>query len=598
MHHRNFNLLSWVMIAGLSLGGVLAQQVPAQQVPDILISYPETILYNGKVITVDDRLSRVQALAIRDGKFLMVGSNSEVLKLAGPQTRQIDLQGKSVIPGLIDTHLHQVHLEESKKPRMGGVRLSLSLKDKESGMQELKKIVELFEPGEWVGVKGSRNKVYYTLTRHDLDSVTPQNPVFIVNSSQEVVANSLALKMARLPEDTPGLMRDPETGEPTGLLTRWAAGIITYEHTPWPDIEEVIPRQIAELKKYNSVGLTTIAAKVAGLAFSVYKEIWKQGELTIRLRLAHEFLRQNPNAEAYLKRLGSFDDFGDELLKIVGATVHPVDGASGDGASLTFEPQIRQRPTDPFGSYGEIKWSKGEDWDEADKTRTEAYNIILANRYGWSVTSMHSQGDRGSNILLQTYLQAHREKSIKGRRFGIDHGLMQTPENIQLMKDLEVIPSVAAKYLFIGTPDNLIYRYGADRVYGMTPVRTLIQAGLKPAAEADVSIPYGAPLWNLEKFVTRADESGRVWNSSESVDRMTALTMYTKWAARYSGDEDIIGSIEVGKLADLVVLDGDFDAVPDDQISELPIVYTLMGGKFVFDRAVDPVAAPPASTGE
>jgi predicted amidohydrolase YtcJ len=267
--------------------------------------------------------------------------------------------------------------------------------------------------------------------------------------------------------------------------------------------------------------------------------------------------------------------------------LHPVDGTNSDGASLTFEPQIRQRPEDAFGAYGEVKWGKTLDGLESNEERTEANTVLLANRYGWSIGSMHSQGDRASNILLQTYLKAHKEKPLNGFPFRMDHNLMHTPENIELIKQLGVVVSIGPKYLFHETPENLVFRYGADRVQGMTPVKSLIEQGIRPTIESDVQLPDASPLLNLEKLVTRKDASGRTWGPAERVDRMTALAMYTKWATQYTGDEDVLGTIEAGKFADLVVLGGDFETVPEEAISDLPVVMTIVGGTIVFDRAAD-----------
>lgn len=578
-----------------------AATVTAQQVPDILVSYPDLILINGKVITMADKRPNAEAIAIRDGKFLLVGTTAEIAKLAGPRTRKIDLQGKSVIPGFIDTHGHKIHARlESKKPRVAipGVSSSLRLRDKASGMEELRKIVEAHEPGEWVPVRGERGHVYYALTRHDLDKVSPNNPVAIINASQEAVVNTLALKLADVRPGTPGLEVDPKTGEPTGLLLTWAAGPISYAMLPWPNIEAEIPLLIAELKEYNAVGITTMASKVAGLAFTVYKRIWEDGKLTMRLRLNHEVVRQNAQTEEYLKRIGSLQNFGDDWMRITGLALHPVDGTNSDGAALTFDPQIRQRDSDAFSKFGEIKWGKRMDGSEEPEGRTEANTILLANRYGWSIGSMHSQGDRASNILLKTYLKAHQEKPLTGFPFRMDHNLMHTPENLKLIKDLGIVTSVGPKYLFHKTPDTLVFRYGADRVDKMTPVKSLIDMGLRPTIESDVELPNASPLLNLESLVTRKDASGRVWGADERVDRMTALAMYTKWATRYTGDEDSLGSIEAGKLADLVVLDGDFATVPAEQISDLPIAYTIVGGKIAFDRSKDPLPAPRSNKSE
>ncbi len=574
-------LLLLVTVILVRPGGLVAQD---RALPPELIRYADVVLYNGKVLTADEKFTVAEAVAIRDGKFLKVGASGDVLPLAGPTTNKIDLAGRSVVPGFFDTHLHGAWVGNiAKKGREGTV----NFRNLEKALDDIRKIVAEATPGEWIILGGPRSKNFYTLTRKDLDALGPKNPMVFVTASQEVLANSLALKIANMPKDMPGLILDKD-GEPTGQTFGFASGVLSYETPPMPALDkEIIDTQKAVLRRLNSQGLTTIIGRAQGLTVSTMKELWITNQLSARVRLITEITRLNPNTEAYLKRLGNLDGFGNDMMKISGATVQPVDGTTGDGAALSEKRKIRLRPEDPY-EIGANKWvSYGPIGVDLPKEKTEWNSVILANRYGWSVNGLHSQGDLATKILLQAYADADKERSIKGRHFGFDHGLLRTSENFRMAKQLDVISSIGPKYLFMGSPENLVYMYGADAVQGMTPVKSLIDQGLKPVLEADITGDYSAPLWLMEKIITRRDEKGRVWGPDEKVTRQQALWMKTLWAARYSRDEDVLGTIETGKLADLVVLGGDYLTVPEDQISKLPIVYTFVGGKIVYDLAKD-----------
>ncbi len=572
-------------------GAVLSLTVEAQQLPAEIINYADMVLYNGKILTVDENFSMAQALAIRDGKFLAVGESPRILPMAGPNTRKIDLQGKTVIPGLMDTHLHQAWVAQySKSGTEGRVRFA----DLASGLEELRQIVERTPAGQWIFLSGPRNKVTYSMTRQELDKVSPDNPVGISLSTAEVVINTAAIKAAGIKAGTPGVLTDPQTGEPTGQLRQAAVGIITYENKPaqWPNIQELVPRQKERLFQYASQGITTVMGRAQGATISVLRELWEQGELPTRVRFAHEFIMYNPNAEAYLRRVGNLRNFGDDWMKIMGATVGPVDGISSVGGMLTLKPKLHAKEVpggDVFGSYGQNKWREGRD-DDPDWANysTERKAVILANRYGWNVTAQHSSGDRSSSIYLDAYEAANQERPLQGQ-WGLDHMEWLTPELLDRMKALgTVIPSFYGRIFM--NPEAQIETYGADRLHESVILKSAIDKGLLPVAEADTGPgQYSAPLFLIQKFVTRTDEKGRTWNAKEAISRSQALRMYTSWAARYSEDEEKLGSIEAGKLADLVLLDGDFMKVDADQISALPIVMTVVGGKVIYDRERDGV---------
>jgi predicted amidohydrolase YtcJ len=545
-----------------------------QNLPSEVIAYADLVFYNGKILTADEEFTIVEAVAIRDGKFLARGDNDRILAMAGPRTRRVDLEGRSLVPGFIDTHQHSSFVTSPPSGR-GGPEINFDTV--ESALEGILARVRQAQPGEFIALGSTSNKVVTEeLNVALLDQVSPNNPLYIRGLNNQVVANSLVLK--EVPPDTPGILRD-EQGRPTGQLRGGAGGVVVYEIRPWPEMESLLEPQKTRFRRHNGQGLTTIIGRANGLSISVFRELMKRDELTLRVRVAHEFLRQNSQPEAYLKRLGNLTDFGNNMFRIIGATVQVVDGASLTGSARTSKAKLNPPQGDPYGPFGQNKWEETGDVATSDRR-----NIILGNRYGWTISGLHSSGDMSNTILLGVFEEAHRERSLVGRHFGIDHGLMWKPEHFEKIKEMDVVPSLFAKGMYEN--DDLVSIYGMDEVYKMQPVKSLIEAGIRPAAEADAfNVRTQAALFNMQKWITRLDDKGRLINPEEKINRSEALYMYTLWAARYSGEQETLGSIEPGKLADLVVLGGDFMTFPENDLDKLRILMTVVGGRIVHETA-------------
>jgi hypothetical protein len=341
-------------------------------------------------------------------------------------------------------------------------------------------------------------------------------------------------------------------------------------------VESLLEPQKDTFRRHNEMGLTTLMGRAGGLSVTVFRDLMTLNELTIRVRVAHHFLRQNGFAEAYLKRLGNLTDVGNDMFKIIGTSVQVVDGTAGNGSAATSQAKINMVPGDPYGPFGMNKWEESGDLATSDRQ-----SIILANRYGWSVSSLHSSGDLSNTLLLEVFEEAHRERSLVGRHFGIDHGMMLEPRHYEQIKEMDVIPSLYSKALY--NNDKLVHMYGMDALYKMQPVKSLIEAGIRPVAEADARGRYAAPLYNIQRWITRRDDKGRQLDPNEKASREEALFMYTLWAAAYSGEQDILGSIEPGKLADLVVLGGDYLTFPEEDLDKLRVLMTVVGGEVVHE---------------
>ncbi len=572
----------------------LAQGVSAQAqgpVPQELIAYPDMVLLNGVVLTADrddENFTVAQGVAIREGKFLATGTTAQMKRLVGPATKVIDLKGGSVVPGFIDTH---DHLHEYSMRWLGkdDRRQSIRFKDLQSGLQEIKAMVDKAKPGEWV-VTNTRPYSARAMNVDNLDPISPNNPVSIEISSEEHVVNSLALK--RLFElggpDIVGVTKDPKTGKPTGNLRDVASGMMTYEVLPWPD--PPIPKFKEILKKEmlleNSWGITQIVTRITSEALTALNEMRREDKvLPIRWNVGLPFPHLNPRAEQYFQRLGDMDGMGDDYFRINGISFFSMDSAIGRGGAWTLEAKRKLLPGDMSGDIGVSR-------------EVNLPLITMANRYGWAVKSIHSAGDRANSVLLAEYEKADKQNPIKDRHYGIDHGPMLNPDHVKKMAELGVIPSVQMKYVFSADNDNLSYQYGPESLHKMTIVKTIIDGGIKMAAGADTGDePMGHPLWNLSKMVTRTDDKGRMWGGAQAIDRRIALLTYTRWAARYSENSDRFGSIEKGKTADLVVLGDNYLTVPPTVLADLPVKMTVVGGKVVYDRDRDGVIKTPERQG-
>jgi len=623
MTKRHFPLIAIVCIVLIlvSGSGVRAQQ----DLPPEVLAYADMVLYNGKVLMADDKFTIVEAVAIREGKIMAVGTTNRILRMAGPKTQRFDLEGRTVTPGFIDTHFHLNTYAFVDQPPLFPV---IGLKDlganktKEGLLQAIRKIapklVKETPPGQWIvitdaldGKHGLVEVLMAQLRTKDLDEIFPNHPAAAGGGRQDAPnlfnVNSLGLEIFKShasPNTLKGMVRDPKTQEPTGALQGLAASFLDFAILPFPDVQEAAELIRKAMLKYNAQGLTNICTKTPPYLISALRELWVQGKMTIRWRANIEtFL--TPDPEQMYKLVGNLSDLGDPMFKIRGAYVPGTDGhfpwvwtaarqllPGAQGVSL----------------YGES--SRTKRWERPDGYAWHYY--YLGVKYGWNMTGAHNKGDRGADALLAALEAGKSDQVVPNSRqtFGVDHAVLLseiTPEGRQWdrMKKLNMIPSLGMPFIFdppnagraadqgkgiayasMSALEQVIYAFGAERVHKMLPAKSLIRAGLKPVAESDRGIfPQCCPMWNLEKLVTRKDDRlPGIWGPHEAVTREEALLMYTNWAAYYTGDEAILGTLESGKIADLVIIDGDYLKVPDDQISELRILMTMVNGKIVYSN--------------
>jgi predicted amidohydrolase YtcJ len=546
---------------------------------------PDMIIINGKILTVDDQFSIVEAVAIKDEKIIALGSNSDISKQADGHTRIIDAAGKTVIPGLIDAHLH---------PEMA------SLSEIEDPIPDVHTIPELLEwihgqarsktEGEWIIFP----KMFFTRlielrqpSLEELDSVAPSHPVFL-NGSFGGMINSAAMSLSGIDENTfhKGILKDIDSGKLTGFIRASAFGLLQLPPRKTLSPQEREDALLAMLKRYHRYGITSLCSGAGDFeSFAMYRELGNKGKLTMRIYL-NIILRLNSVSEAGMlaDTINAFNFVtgdGNEWARI-GAVKVFLDGGILTGTAYMREPW-GDRARSIFGvrdaNYRGV----------VNLSHEELFAIVTAaNENGWKFTA-HSTGGGGVDLLLDVYERVNRIKPIKDRRFSIIHGNFFTDRAMQRMSELGVYADMQAAW-FYKDADAMKKILGDERIAGFHPYRSLIDAGVVVNGgsdhmvkwDADASInPYN-PFLAMWTMVTRTTERNSVIMPDEAISREEALKMYTINNAYASFEEAIKGSLEPGKLADLVMLSDDLLDCPVDRIRYIQSELTIVGGKIVY----------------
>jgi predicted amidohydrolase YtcJ len=544
-------------IAITSRGGAAA--TPAAADP------PDLILHTGKIVTVDAAFSYAEAVAIRAGRFVAVGKNSEVRALAGPRTRAIDLAGRTVVPGLADNHLHNAG---------GGAGIDLShARSVADVLSAVADRVRRARPGEilitnrdWHEAQLAEQRLPL---RRDLDRVAPENPLVVVRGGHEYILNSAALRKWRIDESTPepagGRISRYDDGSLNGELVDRAKALVPAADLASPlgsdrtrTLDERIAEKIAEYRKLHAAGLTSLRHPGVGATdVALLAEMHKRGLLTMRVNVL-----LTPDAVGQHRQ-----DEGDEWLRIGGIKLG-VDGGFEGG-------WMREPYEEPFGEKGTYRGL------QTMTAAAFASRVRTLNRDGWRVFT-HAVGDAAIDQVLDGYEAADADAPIVGRRWGIEHAFIAWPDHFARMKKLGLAVS-AQDHLYLAGP-SLVKYWGAKRAARTTPLRAFLDAGLPVSLGTDSSVVPYPPLWGIYHFVTRDTISGGVLGADQRISRQEALRANTMGYAWLTVEEAQKGSIEPGKLADLVVLSDDIMTCPEPRIAQIQVVMTIVGGRVVHER--------------
>ncbi len=534
--------------------------------------WPATILYNGKIITADKHFSVHEAVAIRHGKFIAVGKEREIRRLAGPNTEMIDLRGKTVLPGLIDSHCHFEAIGESPYViDFGGVVSA------EDALGRIKAWADKTAPGEWIVGGGWHPLVMIGryLTRWEIDSVAPNNPVYLPTVGHAAMTNSRGLQAAGITRDTPdppsGIIYKDANGEPTGVLEETAMNLVSSLIPPYPLEQRVAIRKVS-MAEYNRWGFTSVVLGLANRAsLEGYLPIWSAKEMTLRVSMMYSpadyALADYDAYEAAIRESVPLQRFGDEWLNVTGIKMI-MDGGMTLKTAYVRDPY----PGTPPDYYG---------FRILTPERVNRL-VSIANKYGWRV-GIHAVGDAAIDKVLDAYENANREHSIKHRRFVIVHGSLMQRDQMVRARQLGV--RVDIQNVFMWDKAAAVKRFlGEQRANRACPQRWLIDfMGLESGgAGSDFFVNTYNPFINMYVMITRKDPSGTVYGADQAVTREEAIRLYTNGSSHYTFDEHKKGSIEPGKLADLAVISEDILTCPDETIKSIKALMTIVGGKIVY----------------
>lgn len=533
----------------------------------------DLVLKNGVVYTVDASMSRAEALAVSGDKILAVGSDTEIATFVDAGTRVIDLNGKTVVPGFIDSHYH--YMGVGKREFYLNLDGTTSLQD---FLSTVEAEVQKHNKGDWVIGRGWIEEDWPTKefpTRHDLDKVAPENPTMLRRADgHAAVVNSMALEIAEITIDTPEpdggkILRD-ESGEATGMLIDNAMDLVG-KHAPSDSTAERIRKFAAKAQEVAfGYGLTQVHDMGTNWqTVDVWKGMFDNGELKIRI---YAYIRgPSEDADSLLKtgaQIGLFD----HRLTVRGIKISQ-DGALGSrGAAL-------------LQAYSDAETSGLLMYD--DSTLLPIIKEALANDIQMAI---HAIGDRANRNVLDLYEQALNDIPLQQRshmppRFRIEHAQIVAPEDIPRFAELGVIPSMQPSHA-IGDLHFAVRRLGLDRMQGAYAWRTLIDTGCYIPGGSDAPVEEGNPLIEFYAACVRKDTTGfsaEGWHPELKMTRAEALKSLTLWGAKAAFQEDLLGSLEPGKLADLVVLDRDLMTEPEARLFDINVVMTMVGGEVVFD---------------
>ena len=552
-------------------------------------------LVNGKVITVDPKDSVAEAVAVESGRVVKVGSRRQVERLIGKTTTIIDVRGKTVTPGLIDTHAHfadsginQVYVLNLRYPRVKSIAEAVKL---------VKTQTEKTPRGKWIQGVGWDEALFDErryITRWDLDPVSPDHPVILEHTSGHYIAvNTYALNLANVTKDTPQpsggtIVKDPDTEEPTGVFIEPPAmDIVMNLVPPWTvDEAEAGIKKAQEL--FLREGVTTIKDPgVDDITFAAYQNLRKRGELKMRIYMLYS-VDSLANTEEAVKRLTKG---GDDLLKLGGLKMFL------DGSGM-----------------GRTAWIY-EDWNKnfTDKdTGNRGYPVIkleefrsmvkVGHKAGFQI-GVHAIGDRAVDETLSIYEAVLTETNRKDSRHSIIHAIFPTDMALQKMENLRdnvVIETQSPFLYFIG--DNYAGNFGPDRSRRLIPLKSMLKRGITVGNGSDWSVCPFPPRFGLWGAVVRKTWKGlyglQPFGTEESITVREALRTYTMMAARCLLMEDAIGSIEPGKYADFVVWSGDLYTVHVEALKDLKVEMTIVGQEVVYrdpSSNIDVVEAPKKS---
>ena len=539
----------------------------------------DRIFVNGNIYTANERQPHAEAIAVKKDRVAFVGSNADAEKLAREKTRVVDLGGKTVVPGLTDSHCHIFGIGERE------MRLNLEgTNTLDDLLAKVKERVAQSEHGKWITGRGWIETFWKPAqfpSRKDLDKVAPDNPVFLTRADgHAAIANTAALNIAKIDKSTSNpfggeILKGKPAGEPTGMLLDSAMDLVA-KNIPRPTVAEQEQALLRGINREIALGWCEI--QNAGSHTEDIKIIRKCfDERKVKLRFinavygpgddAQRFLREGPVIDAYDHH------FTQRTIKVI------FDGALGSRGAALLKP------------YNDAPESSGF-LTEKEADLKPMFEETL--RRGIQVET-HAIGDRANRLILDLYENALKavppsERKIREPRWRVEHAQIVDPADILRFAKLGVIPSMQPSHaisdLFFA-PDRL----GMQRLTGAYAWQSFLKSGCVIAGGSDAPVERGEPMIEFYAAVARKSikgESGEGWHPEQAVSREQALKMFTIWPAYAAFEENDKGSIEVGKFADFTVLSNDIMKIPEPEILKTRCVMTVIGGETAFEIDLNP----------
>ena len=522
---------------------------------------PDIILHNGKILTVCDRAPEVEALAIAGDRIFAIGSSKEMLALAGAGVRRVDLGGRRVTPGFNDAHAHPC---ESGTALLTQVALEVDSIDAVKAAIRAK--AGQTPPGEWVvGFLYDDTKTERALERKDLDEAAPNHPVIVQHrGGHTAFVNSRALVAAGVDEHTPnppaGEYFHDASGRLNGRIAEKATDSVLALAVRPPTREDYRKGAALISRTFTSRGITS-ACEADGnpLTLQGYLDARDAGELVGRFYVHIDF--------DHLERMtaaGVHTGFGDDHVR-VGAIKLFADGSISERTALLSE---------PYAGLGDFR---GISRDTRAALYDKARKAYLA---GWQLGT-HANGDVAIDTTLGVYEQLQREIPRRDARLRIEHCSLVTPELVRRIKAAGVVPTPFAGYVYFH--GEKMHFYGDQRLEHMFAMRDFIDAGIRAAPGSDYTASPAEPMIWLRSEITRADKTGHVWGANQRISAPEAIRCSTLNGAYASFEDGIKGSLEPGKLADLVVWDHDLLTIDPMQLLTVRPERTMLGGRWVYE---------------
>jgi predicted amidohydrolase YtcJ len=576
---RTGNRLAGVAALLLAVAPLTAGQAPSAVKP------ADLVLRGGKIVTVDDARPEVQALAANGDTIVALGSDQEMQRYIGPNTKVIDLKGALATPGLIDAHIHFTGVGEAAR----NLKLATAV-NWDDIVRMVGEAARKARPGEWILGRGWHQEKWSAVPSPNVDGfplhealsrVSPNNPVWLTHASGHAgFANALAMKIAEVQKTTPdpagGQILKDKGGHPTGLFNERAQSLISNalardRATRTPAQVEADLRQVIALASQEALskGLTTVHdAGSPPSTIDVMKKVVDEGKLPLRVWM---MLREEAGKLAADMPKYRVVNYGDKRFT-VRATKRAIDGALGSRGAWMLEP------------YSDLTTTSGMLTDSLDDVRMIA-ELAIKNDYQMAV---HAIGDRGNRETLNIYEEAfrrHPEKSGKALRWRVEHAQHISAPDIPRFGRLGVIASMQGIHCTSDAP-YVLARLGPKRAEeGAYAWQKLMKSGAVVANGTDAPVEDIDPIASFYASVSRKVKDGSIFFPEQRMTRGEALRSYTVNAAYAGFDESIKGSLAVGKLADVTVFSKDIMTIPEDQIPTARIVYTIVGGKVQYSAA-------------